>query len=225
MPQRRTFLPFPFPVHLAFALILSFPPILTIFSIYPPLVTLSREFISISHLILKPTQPYDSAFLLTRSPSPLSAVCSNGSAAYLATQSVDSIPSPLNISLENSRRFRALPIYAVLLAHGRQGLGALFASQVRLARAIARVVEDLDGFELLPEGEREADRGAIVLFRARDERPNEDLVERINKQNRIYVSGTVWEGRKAVRIAVAGWKIDGEADARVVREVLVKALL
>jgi glutamate/tyrosine decarboxylase-like PLP-dependent enzyme len=113
----------------------------------------------------------------------------------------------------------------VLLAHGRQGLGTLFASQVRLARALARVVEDLDGFELLPQAEREADRGVIVLFRAREERLNGELVERINGQNRIYVSGTVWEGRKAVRIAVAGWKIDGEADARVVREVLVKALL
>lgn len=169
-------------------------------------------------------QPYDSAFLLTRSPTALSAVCTNGPAAYLSTPT-SAIPSPLNISLENSRRFRALPIYAVLLAYGRVGLGALFASQVRLARAIARVVEDLDGYELLPKDVEEGDRGVVVLFRARGEGNEEGLVGRINALNRVYVSGTVWGGRGAVRIAVAGWRIDVQKDAEVVRGVLVEALL
>ncbi|KFY59672.1 hypothetical protein V497_04159 [Pseudogymnoascus sp. VKM F-4516 (FW-969)] len=167
--------------------------------------------------------PYASAFLLTRSQTDLSNVCTNGSAAYLKTSSTDTTPSPLNHGLENSRRFTALPIYAVLHAHGREGLALLFATQVRLARAVAGMISGLDGYELLPTADV-GSVGTIVLFRARDEGRNEGLEGRINGQNRIYVSGTSWGGRVAVRIAVSGWEIDVERDTGVIREVLEKAL-
>ena len=60
----------------------------------------------------------------------------------------------------------------------------------------------------------------IVLFAARDSALNGSLVERINETRRVYVSGTVWEGRKAVRIAVSSWRVDVERDFAVVRDVL-----
>jgi hypothetical protein len=67
--------------------------------------------------------------------------------------------------------------------------------------------------------------GIIVLFSAKDDVVNDTLIQRINGQNRIYVSGTVWAGRKAVRIAVAGWRIDVERDMKVIADVLETALL
>ncbi|KFY11030.1 hypothetical protein V492_04710, partial [Pseudogymnoascus sp. VKM F-4246] len=166
--------------------------------------------------------PYASAFLLTRTQNALSHVCTNGAAAYLKVSGTDNIPSPLNNVLENSRRFNALPLYAVLHAYGREGLALLFASQVRLARAIASAIGELEAYELLPTTEV-GEVGTIVLFRLRDQERNEGLVGRINDQNRIYASGTSWEGRAAVRIAVSGWKIDVAKDTNVVREVLEKA--
>lgn len=60
----------------------------------------------------------------------------------------------------------------------------------------------------------------IVLFRAKEERLNAELVVRINASRRIYVSGTKWEGRAAARFAVASWRVDVERDFGVVREVL-----
>jgi hypothetical protein len=39
------------------------------------------------------------------------------------------------------------------------------------------------------------------------------------------VSGTAWEGKPAVRIAVSTWMVEEERDLRVVREVLEGALL
>ncbi|KAL5351496.1 hypothetical protein ACLOAV_003355 [Pseudogymnoascus australis] len=165
--------------------------------------------------------PYASAFLLTRSPTDLRNVCNNGAAAYLKTSATDPIPSPLNHGLENSRRFSALPIYAVLHAHGREGMALLFATQVRLARAVARMIGELEAYELLPTAEV-GEVGTIVLFRARNEELNEGLLGRINDQNRIFLSGTSWEGRVAVRVAVSGWEIDVEKDTRVIREVLEK---
>lgn len=110
----------------------------------------------------------------------------------------------------------------MLHAHGREGLALLFASQVRLARAVASMIGELEAYELLPTAKVE-EVSTIVLFRLRNEERNEGLVGRINGQNRIYVSGTSWEGRGAVRIAVSGWEIDVEKDTRVIREVLEKA--
>jgi hypothetical protein len=84
------------------------------------------------------------------------------------------------------------------------------------------MVKELEAYELLPTTEV-AEVGTIVLFRLRDQERNEGLLGRINDQNRIYVSGTSWEGRPAVRVAVSGWEIDIEKDTSVIREVLQKA--
>lgn len=109
----------------------------------------------------------------------------------------------------------------MLHAHGREGLALLFATQVRLARAVASMIKELEAYDLLPTAEV-GEVGTIVLFRARNEELNEGLLGRINGQNRIFVSGTSWAGRGAVRIAVSGWEIDVEKDTRVIREVLEK---
>lgn len=117
-----------------------------------------------------------------------------------------------------------MPVYAVLLSEGRQGIEVMLSRMVRLARIIAAFVRDSPHYELLPEGNDDAvaleNTFMIVLFRARDEKLNEELVDRINRTGKVFVSGTTWEGRKAARIAVASWQVDVERDAAVVREVL-----
>jgi glutamate/tyrosine decarboxylase-like PLP-dependent enzyme len=167
--------------------------------------------------------PYDCGFFLTRSSNTLSSVFQNPNAAYLATES-SAIPSPLNIGLENSRRFRALPVYAVLLAYGSTGLSEMFARQVRLARSIASYLQSSPKHELLAQGEdQKGDFGnthIIVIFRAKEEELNQVLVKRINGTRQMYVSGTKWGGRSAVRVAVSTWRVEVERDFGVVRGVL-----
>lgn len=102
----------------------------------------------------------------------------------------------------------------------------MLSRMVLLARAIAGFVRDSEDYELLPGGNGDGDASLegtymVVLFRARDEALNEVLVDRINSTGRVFVSGTSWEGRKAVRMAVANWRVEVERDAEVVREVLV----
>jgi glutamate/tyrosine decarboxylase-like PLP-dependent enzyme len=166
--------------------------------------------------------PYDCGFFLTRSAQMLSAIFQNPNAAYLSSGPDASIPSPLNIGLENSRRFRALPVYAVLLAYGREGLGEMFARQVRLARAISRFLKSSDDYELLPPSSEEhfETTHIVVLFRARDEKKNAELVKNINATRKMYVSGTKWEDKPACRIAVSTWKVEVERDLRLVTDVL-----
>ncbi|KAF6825380.1 pyridoxal-dependent decarboxylase [Colletotrichum musicola] len=164
--------------------------------------------------------PYDCGMFFTRSLSTLTSVFTNPNAAYLSS-GPSSIPSPLNIGLENSRRFRALPAYAVLRSEGRSGLAAILGRMVLLARKIAQWIRESEAYELLPEGDWSLDEThMIVLFRARDDGLNDKLVERINATRQMYVSGTSWKGRKAVRVAVGTWRVDVERDFDAVTKVL-----
>lgn len=139
-----------------------------------------------------------------------------------------SVPSPLNIGIENSRRFRALPVYANLLTLGRKGFIDLLESQIALARAIAEFIDNSDVYELLPlENSGQVVHGyrniyVIVLFRLKDytSMANTDLVRRINSSRKVYVSGTTWRSYPACRFAVSNWQSSIEKDFKVIEEVL-----
>ncbi|CAE7210474.1 hypothetical protein CFE70_009309 [Pyrenophora teres f. teres 0-1] len=170
--------------------------------------------------------PYDCGFFLSRHRNIAQRVFQNPNAAYLASgNSADSIMSPLNVGLENSRRFRALPVYASLVAYGRNGYRDMLERQIRLSRGIAEHILESNDYELLPHSDasKEGVLGGIyiiVLFRARNEELNQQLVERIKATRKIYVSGTSWEGKPACRFAVSNWMTDMIRDLPIVKQVL-----
>lgn len=137
----------------------------------------------------------------------------------------------MNMGIENSRRFRALPVYAVLLSEGREGLAAMLVRMVRLARGVRQILWGLPEYETLgnEDGERDGDsddRGGEdgetligVLFWAKDDAVNAELAARINASRQMYVSPTTWRGRPACRVAVSSWRV-AEGDLAVVEAVL-----
>jgi len=173
--------------------------------------------------------PYDCGFFFSRHPEIGTQVFQNPNAAYLASGATDGILSPLNIGLENSRRFRALPVYTTLVAYGRNHYRKMVMRQVNLARGIAKFILDQDEFELLPAsgGSKEEILSrifVIVLFRAKDQRLNGELVQRIKDTRKVYVSGTQWEGQPACRFAISHWDAKVERDLEVVKDVLLQVL-
>ncbi|KAH6899922.1 pyridoxal phosphate-dependent transferase [Thelonectria olida] len=186
--------------------------------------------------------PYDCGMFFTRSHEVLESVFVNPNAAYLApslpsapTRSASSgsassrstssgeymIPSPLHIGLENSRRFRALPAYAVLVNEGRPGIASLLANMIELSRKVAAFLQGSMYYELLPDQGSDLDEiFMIVLFRAVRPELNDKLVNSINKTRQMYVSETKWKGQKAVRMAVSTWMVDVERDYKIVKDIL-----
>jgi glutamate/tyrosine decarboxylase-like PLP-dependent enzyme len=174
--------------------------------------------------------PYDCGFFLCRHPSSSLAedVFRNANAAYLSSEKTPgdgpTIPSPLNVGMENSRRFRALPVYASLLAYGKDGYRDLLERQIRLARMIAGWLFDHPAYTVLPVSQTKAELLAktfvVVLFRANDEQLNCDLTKKINGTSKVFVSGTSWEGQSACRIAISNWRVEEQRDFAVVTEVL-----
>lgn len=92
--------------------------------------------------------------------------------------------------------------------------------QIRLAREIARFITSSPDYELLPDGTQEDTIYIIVLFRAKDDKLNAELVQRINATRKIYVSGTQWNSQPAARFAVATWMVDVERDIKLIKDVL-----
>lgn len=157
----------------------------------------------------------------TKSPLTLQSVFTNPNAAYLSSGSQATIPSPLNIGLENSRRFRALPAYAALLSEGRPGMASLLSNMTQLSRKLAAFLRDSEHYELLPDHEMSLDEVfMIVLFRARNSALNGELVEKINETRQMYVSGTSWKGERAVRMAISNWMVDVSKDYNIVTSIL-----
>ncbi|KAJ5953638.1 Pyridoxal phosphate-dependent transferase major region subdomain 2 [Penicillium verhagenii] len=172
--------------------------------------------------------PYDCGFFFTRHPGLAAQVFQNANAAYLSGGPVDGppIPSPLNIGLENSRRFRALPAYASLLSYGRLGYREMLERQIRLARAVYEWIFDHPAYTPLPEAHSKAElvdqTFMSVLFRAKEDALNRDLSAKINETSRMFVSGTSWKGETATRIAISNWRVDVERDLALITGVLAQ---
>jgi glutamate/tyrosine decarboxylase-like PLP-dependent enzyme len=115
-------------------------------------------------------------------------------------------------------------VYASLVAYGKAGYRDMLERQIALSRGIAAYINESEEYELLPQC---VDLKAamdkiyiIVLFRAKNELLNEQLVSKIKASRKIYVSGTSWEGKPACRFAVSNWMADVERDLPVIKQVL-----
>lgn len=169
--------------------------------------------------------PYDCGIFFTRHKRLSEATFVNGNAAYLSSGlGTDSIQSPLNIGIENSRRFRALPVYHTLSAYGRGGYCDMLIRQIKLARRVAGWIWEHPKYDLLPMAETKdaalAKVFMIVLFRAKNAEVNQNLVKSIKDTRKIYVSGTSWDGQPASRIAVSNWRVDVDNDSEVIESIL-----
>ncbi|KAJ5380720.1 uncharacterized protein N7496_003148 [Penicillium cataractarum] len=172
--------------------------------------------------------PYDCGFFFCRHPDLAVNVFQNANAAYLTAGPSDGpvIPSPLNIGMENSRRFRALPVYASLLSYGKDGYKDMLQRQIRLARGIYDWIYDHPEYTPLPVTSSKSDlldqTFMSVLFRATDDNLNRELSKKINDTSRMFVSGTSWDGAPATRIAISNWRVDVERDLKLVTGVLAE---
>jgi len=123
---------------------------------------------------------------------------------YLA--SGDEAVNPMDYALPLGRRFRALKLWFVLRAFGREGLVAHLREHLRLARLFAGWVDDDGAFERLAPV-----RFSVVVFRHRPagladgpalDEHNARLLERVNATGEVFLSHTRVRGRYALRLAI-----------------------
>jgi aromatic-L-amino-acid decarboxylase len=96
------------------------------------------------------------------------------------------------------RRFRALKLWFVIRYYGLEGLRQHIRRHVELARQFAAWVEDSSEFELAVQPPLN-----LVCFRHIDgDERNRQLLERLNRSGRIYLTQARLDGRVTLRLCV-----------------------
>jgi len=151
--------------------------------------------------------PYDCGFAFVRDIERLPRALNVG-APYLPSTE-DPHPNFGFMSPENSRRARALAVWATLRAYGRSGHRQMVERHIALASRLAGQVDSA------PELERLAAVPLnIVCFRAHpaglsEERLNElnlRLGDALRADGRVYAGTTTYAGKVALRPAIVNWQ-------------------
>ncbi|MCF2909524.1 pyridoxal-dependent decarboxylase [Pseudoalteromonas sp. DL2-H2.2] len=146
--------------------------------------------------------PYDCGVFLTRHPHTLFATC-NVDAPYLANTE-EAFPF-MSLGIENSRRFRALPVWATLLAYGKQGIKAQIQRNVAQAATLANWIDASPAYELVKACELN-----VVVFSASaaNAHDTEALLAQLNESGQVFMTPGRWQGSPVIRCAFSNWRTE-----------------
>ncbi|UWP96293.1 aspartate aminotransferase family protein [Aliiroseovarius crassostreae] len=116
---------------------------------------------------------------------------------YLKTQGTDEVVNYNEWTLPLGRRFRALKIWFLLRAEGLTGLRSRIRNHVTWAREAAEAIAKLDGFEITTPPIL-----SLFTFQYQDDAKTAALLERVNRDGRIYLTQTNHEGKFVIRVQV-----------------------
>ncbi|WP_409526373.1 pyridoxal phosphate-dependent decarboxylase family protein [Nitrincola sp. MINF-07-Sa-05] len=160
--------------------------------------------------------PYDCGIFYTRHTHLLQQTCSVA-APYLATGVATQ--SLMDWGIENSRRFRALPVWMSLKAYGRDGYQALVEENCRQASCLADWIEASPDYELLAPCKLN-----VVIFKPRvDDAEVGRVLQRINESGKVFMTPGVWQGHKGIRAAFSNWRTTQE-DMEIIFSVLKRVM-
>lgn len=157
--------------------------------------------------------PYDSGLVFCADPTAHQAALST-TAAYLI-QTGGAERDPFGWTPEFSRRARGFAVWAALKSLGKTGIAEMIDNSCDRAKQFAESLGEHEQFEVLNNvvlnqvlvrisppggGDAEATDAHTRL-----------VIQRVQQGGELWLSGTNWFGRAAIRISVSGWRT-GEAD-------------
>jgi glutamate/tyrosine decarboxylase-like PLP-dependent enzyme len=151
--------------------------------------------------------PYDSALVFCADPEAHRAAMTV-SASYLIQDDTRAVRDQVDWVPEFSRRARGFAVYAALRSLGRSGLTELVERTCDCARRFADGIAELEGVEVLNEVVLNQ-----VLFRFDADERTDRVLHAVQQAGDVWMSGTTWDGRRAIRISVSNWQTtDDEID-------------
>jgi glutamate/tyrosine decarboxylase-like PLP-dependent enzyme len=131
-------------------------------------------------------------------------------------------------SMELSRRFRALKLWLSLRYHGLAAFRDSIRTDLQLARRLAAAIDARPELERLAPVSLSAccfrHRGQGAMSEAEVDRFNQDLLLRVIRRGRVYLSNATLRGRFALRACIVNHRSSTADVDAVVDEVLVAAL-
>jgi glutamate/tyrosine decarboxylase-like PLP-dependent enzyme len=144
--------------------------------------------------------PYDSALVLCSDVEAHRAAMTV-SASYLIQDDARLVRDQVDWVPEFSRRARGFAVYAALRSLGRNGLAELVERTCDCAKRFADEILELPGVELLNEVVLNQ-----VLFRFETDEQTDEVLRTVQDAGDVWMSGTTWDGRRAIRISVSNWQ-------------------
>jgi glutamate/tyrosine decarboxylase-like PLP-dependent enzyme len=150
--------------------------------------------------------PYDCGIAIVADRTALRAAMTLGATDYFITDaagdSCDTVP-------ESSRRARAIPVWAVLRALGRQGVADLVDGFCRHARTFADGIRAIEGATV----ENDVVFSQVSASFGSDERTSA-VSGRLLADGTAWMTGSRWHGKAVLRISVSNWSTTDEDVAR-----------
>ena len=143
--------------------------------------------------------PYDSGLAFCRHPD-AHRKAMGAQAAYLIQAEEHGPRDQLDWNPEFSRRARGFPVYAALRSLGRSGVAKLVGQACAHARRFGEELALLPGCEVLNDVVLNQ-----VLFRFGSDEETEAVLAAVQASGEAWMSGTIWQGRRAIRISVSNW--------------------
>ena len=145
--------------------------------------------------------PYDSGIVFCAHPESHRAAMTVSASYLIQDEGERRVRDQVDWVPEFSRRARGFPIYAALRSLGRRGLVELVERACDAASAFAVQVAELPGAEVLNEVVLNQ-----VLFRFESDARTDEVLLAVQESGRIWLGGTTWDGRKAIRLSVSNWQ-------------------
>ena len=123
-------------------------------------------------------------------------------------------------TLQRTRRFRALDVWAVTHSAGRNGLARAIAHNIKMAHLLAQLVEAEPDLELISSGPLSIVRFRFAPPELRNEpllldRLNKALVHEMQQQGRAFLTSTSFQGKEALRACIVNY-MTTETDIRTI---------
>jgi glutamate/tyrosine decarboxylase-like PLP-dependent enzyme len=159
--------------------------------------------------------PYDSAVYFIQQKHSLLQMetFKNSNAPYLGNPA-DNF-SFMNYLPENSRRFRALPVWFTLMAYGKDGYTQIVQNSINMAQQLGNYITNHPQLVLLAPV-----RLNCVCFTLQNNPTQVNhFIQQLNQTQQVYVTPTVLNGQAGIRAAFVNWRTTS-ADVQLVTTLM-----
>jgi len=162
--------------------------------------------------------PIDLSAFYTRRPDILRRAFSL-TPDYLKTQDDPRAHNLMDYGVPLGHRFRALKLWFVMRYFGRERVEAIVRSHIEWAQKFAALVDARPGFERVAPVPF-----SVVCFRFKgSDQQNQAIQEKVNQSGRVFISGTVLNGKFVLRLAIGNLATQWR-DVEEAWELIVKAV-
>jgi glutamate/tyrosine decarboxylase-like PLP-dependent enzyme len=144
--------------------------------------------------------PYDSGITFVRDAQHLHAAMAVNAAYLVDNETRD----PTHYTPDFSRRARGVEVWAALRSLGREGLTHLIDRTCRYAVRFAEGLREA-GYDVLNEVVLNQ-----VLISFGDDETTQQVIAAIQEDGTCWCGGTIWQGKRAMRISVSSWATTDE---------------